>query len=331
MLSKFAMGAETVMAKQDRIALILGATGGIGGETAAALERHGWRIRALSRSGKPPGAQNNWEWVGGDATDKTSVVNASKGVSAIAHAVNPPGYKNWAQLVLPMIDNTVEAARESGARILLPGTIYNYGDDAFPVLREDSPQHATTHKGRIRIALEQRLENAAQDNVRSLIVCFGDFFGPKPGASWFSQVLVKAGKPIRSITYPGKKRVGHEWAYLPDAAETFALLLNREAELQTFARFHFRGHWDSDGMEMTSAIAKAVGKSKLPVKSMPWLLFKAASYFNETMRELYAVRPLWERPIELDNQKLVRLLGTEPHTPLDVAVRTSLKGIGCIQ
>jgi hypothetical protein len=34
---------------------------------------------------------------------------------------------------MPMIENTIAAARSSGARILFPGTIYNYGPDAFPV------------------------------------------------------------------------------------------------------------------------------------------------------------------------------------------------------
>ena len=32
-----------------RIALVLGANGGVGGETAAALVRHGWTVRALVR------------------------------------------------------------------------------------------------------------------------------------------------------------------------------------------------------------------------------------------------------------------------------------------
>ncbi len=141
-----------------RTALVLGATGGIGGETAAALERHGWAIRALSRNGQPAGDTTGWEWVKGDAMDRSSIVSAAQGTSAIVHAVNPPGYRNWAQLVVPMIDNTIAAARAGGARILLPGTIYNYGPDTFPVLRENSPQRATTHKGRIRIELEQRLE-----------------------------------------------------------------------------------------------------------------------------------------------------------------------------
>ena len=38
-----------------------------------------------------------------------------------------------------MLDNTIAAAKAGGARILLPDTIYNYGPDVFPLLREESP------------------------------------------------------------------------------------------------------------------------------------------------------------------------------------------------
>jgi nucleoside-diphosphate-sugar epimerase len=220
------------------------------------------------------------------------VVAAAQGARAIVHAVNPPGYGNWATLVLPMIENTIAAAKASGARILLPGTIYNYGQDALPVLREDSPQTATTHKGKIRIALEKKLGDAARDGVRTLIVRFGDFFGPKPGNSWFSQGMIKPHKPINSITYPGKKGVDYDWAYLPDAGETFAQLMDREPELQDFARFHFRGFLDADGTEMIAVIRRVVGKPSLPIRSLPWFIFKVSSPFSETMRELYATRPL---------------------------------------
>jgi nucleoside-diphosphate-sugar epimerase len=77
--------------------------------------------------------------VKGDALDRDSIVAAAQGVDAVVHAVNPPGYKNWATLVVPMIENTIAAAKASGARILLPGTIYNYGADAFPVLVKNLP------------------------------------------------------------------------------------------------------------------------------------------------------------------------------------------------
>ncbi len=208
----------------------------------------------------------------------------------------------------------VQVRSTLGARVMLPGTVYNYGPDAFPVLKEDSPQNATTHKGKIRIALEKRLEDAARDGVRSLVVRFGDFFGPKPGNSWFSQGMVKPEKLLKSITYPGARGVGHAWTYLPDAGETFARLLDRDAELETFSRFHFRGHHDADGTQIIAVLRRAVGQPKLPVRPLPWVVFRLAAPFNETMRELYAVRPLWRTPVELDNTRLVTFLEQEPHT-----------------
>lgn len=135
---------------------------------------------------------------------------------------------------------------------------------------------------------------------------------------------------MTSITNPGRKGIGHSWVYLPDAGEAFAELMDREDELADFERFHFRGHWDADGSEMIAAIRKAAGNEALPVRSLPWWLFRLASPFNETMRELSATRPLWRVPIELDNTKLVRFLGKEPHTPLDTAMETTLRGMGCI-
>src|SRR5262249_10566925 len=40
---------EHALMSQTKTALILGATGGIGGELVIALSRHGWRINALNR------------------------------------------------------------------------------------------------------------------------------------------------------------------------------------------------------------------------------------------------------------------------------------------
>jgi nucleoside-diphosphate-sugar epimerase len=319
------------MTSTVRTALVLGATGGIGSETANALSRHGWKIRALVRSGRPANAIDSWEWVKGDALDRDSIVAAAQGTQAIVHAVNPPGYRNWAAVVLPMIENTIAAAKASGARILLPGTIYNFGPDAFPVLREDSPQRATTHKGKIRIALEQKLEAAAHEGVRTLILRLGDFFGPKAGNNWFSQGLVKPNLPVTSITNPGTKGIGHAWCYLPDAGEAFAQLMDREAELADFERFHFRGHWDEDGSQMIAAIRQSVGNEKIPVRRLPWWFFRLASPFNETLRELYATRPLWRTPIQLENTRLLRFLENEPHTPWQAAVETTLRGMNCLR
>ena len=138
--------------------LILGATGGIGGEVARQLRDAGWDVRALQRRASNLIEQRDGiTWVRGDALSAHDVAKAAQGCSVIVHAVNPPGYRRWSELVLPMLDNTIAAACAVGATIVLPGTIYNFGPDSFPVLHEESPQHPVTRKGAIRVEMERRL------------------------------------------------------------------------------------------------------------------------------------------------------------------------------
>jgi nucleoside-diphosphate-sugar epimerase len=310
-----------------RIALVLGATGGVGGETAAALVRHGWTVRALVRD-PAKGRLAGVAYVQGDALDRSAMVTAAQGASIIVHAVNPPGYRGWKTLVLPMLDNTIAAARATGARILLPGTIYNYDPAARAVIDETTPQRAFTRKGKIRIEMEARLEAGVVSGLRSLIMRAGDYFGPRStGNSWFASGLVTPGKPVKTILYPGDKSVGHAWAYLPDVGETFARLADREAELPAFARFHFEGVWDADGTLMVRAIARAAGQPRPNVRRLPWGLLPVAGLFSETLRELSEMKPFWRHAVRLDNARLTSFLGEEPRTPLDVAVRATMQGL----
>jgi nucleoside-diphosphate-sugar epimerase len=270
------------------------------------------------------------DWHKGDVRRRHRVALAADGVSVIVHAVNPPGYRDWGQLVLPMLDNTVATARANGARIVLPGTVYNFGPDAFPILRESSPQHPVTVKGRIRAEMERRLRAAASAGAGVLIVRAGDFFGPKAANNWFSQGLVKPGKPVTAITCPARRGTGHQWAYLPDVAETMVRLLEKPEALEPFAVFHMDGHWDADGTQMIAAIRKALGDPDIKVRKMPWWLVRLASPVVPLFRELLEMRYLWKEPLRMDNTKLTAALGAEPHTPLDEAVRETLIGLGCL-
>lgn len=315
-----------------RTALILGATGGFGREAAAALARHGWRIRALTRRAQPPRQpREQIEWISGDAMDAADVGRAAEGASAIVHAVNPPGYRDWEKLAPPMLDNTIAAARASGARIVFPGNIYNFGPDAFPLLGEDSPQHPMSRKGAIRVAMERRLEVAAARGVRSLILRAGDFIGPHAsGSTWFAQVVVKPGKRPTSIASPAPPGVSHAWAYLPDMTETVARLLDRDGELAAFARFHFAGY-QVTGEEMAAAVARVLGEKTIKVRRFPWFMLTLLSPFVRLFRELGEMRHLWDVPIALDDARLrVFLGGQPPSTPFETAIRETLIGLGCL-
>jgi nucleoside-diphosphate-sugar epimerase len=321
-------------AQQASPVLVLGASGGIGGEVARQLRDAGWQVRALKRGLASDQEQRDGvTWLRGDAMSPEDVRRAARGCAVIVHAVNPPGYRRWAQLVLPMLENTVAAAIAERATIVLPGTIYNYGPDAFPVLAEDAPQHPTTRKGAIRVAMERRLGAATQQGARVIIVRAGDFFGPRAGSNWLSQGVLRAGRPVAAINLPGDRAVGHEWSYLPDVARTVVELLARREQLAPFARFHMAGHRDGDGTEMAAAIQRVVARrtgKTATVRRFPWWLVRLGSPFVTTLRELLEMRYLWRQPLRMSNARLLAVLGREPHTPLDEAIETTLAGLGCL-
>ena len=314
--------------------LVLGATGGIGGEVARQLSVAGWQVCALTRDVAKARSQNAaYTWLKGDALNRQDVIAAARGCAVIVHGVNPPGYRNWAEQVLPMIDNTIAAAIAERATIVLPGTLYNFGPDAFPVLSEDSPQHPLTRKGAIRVQLEQRLLQSSREGARVVIVRAGDFFGAGAANNWFSQGLVKPGKPVRAVSAPGAPGVAHQWAYLPDVARTMLELIERRAALDAFACFHMAGHVDSDGTQMSQAIQRVVLRRtglQPRVGVFPWWLLTLAAPFVVTFREIQEMRYLWQTPVRMDNQRLLAALGHEPHTPLEHAVEAALTSLGCL-
>ncbi len=311
---------------------ILGITGGVGGSVATSLLRHGFRVRALVRD--PLAVSRKWinhpnvDLVPGDAMSRADVARAIEGCTAIFHGVNPAGYRNWDTLVLPMIENTIAAARSAGgARVVLPGTVYNFDPAATPVLDEHSMQHPLGQKGAIRYEVEQRLEQATEMGVPVLILRAGDFFGPDARSSWFHQSMVRPGRPVRRLINPGKG-VGHSWAYLPDLSEAFARLLLISDQLRPFERLQFRGVWDADGAQMAAAIGSVLGR-KVPEYGFPWWLMRLLAPFGGFPAAVREVEPYWRHPVRLDNGSLVALLGMEPRTPLETAIRHTLAAYGC--
>lgn len=313
------------------LALVIGATGAFGGEIAERLAAAGWRVRALHRDPERARAATGLplEWVRGDAMVAADVRRAAEGARVIVHAANPPGYRNWRGLAAPMLESAIAAGLAEGARILLPGNVYNYGADAFPTLNEASPQTPSTRKGAIRVAMERRLADAAQAGAKVLILRAGDFFGPRSATGWMGRVIFQAGKPVRSLVYPGPLSVGHAWAYLPDLAETAVRLLQIEDRLSAHTSFHFAGH-AVDGHALVAAFERTVGR-KLPVRPFPWLALYAAGPFNETFRELAEMRYLWRETVLLENARLVETLGNEPHTAIEVALGATLRALGCLE
>jgi nucleoside-diphosphate-sugar epimerase len=316
------------MSGRKRTVLIIGIGGGFGEAVARALLLRGWSVRALVRDLAK--VERGWpadiRWFEGDALNAMSVATAAKAVDVVVHGANPPMYRNWREWGVPMLANSIAAAEQTGARLVFPGNLYNFGPDAGALIDEGSPQHPLTRKGAIRAEMEAMLRDAVQrGRMRAMVVRAGDFFGGAATSSWFAKIIVPA-KPGASIRYPGRYNVGHAWAYLPDLGEATARLIEIESSLPAWEVVHFGGHWLEPGIEMAEAVRR-VFDGRGVIRAFPWLPFRILSPVSPFLRELLEMRYLWRTPLRLNNMKLVGLIGDEPHTSLDQAVGAAVTAL----
>jgi nucleoside-diphosphate-sugar epimerase len=192
------------------------------------------------------------------------------------------------------------------------------------VIDELTPMQPTIRKGDIRVEIEQRMQEAAERGVRTIILRAGDFFGSGRGA-WFDLVIAKQ-LARNEVTYPGPLDVVHEWAYVPDLATAMVRLAEKRERLGSFEKFGFPGHAIT-GRTLIDAIAKASGRDSrdLKVRQMQWWMIKALSPFFALPRELSELDYLWKVPHRISRDKLKATIGEVPHTPLDTAVKRALR------
>ncbi len=301
-------------------AIVLGANGRFGRAAVLAFTQEGWKMKAFARkrSGTEPSA--NVEIVTGNAFDEAELTAACSGADVIVNALNPP-YERWSRDLPRLTSNVIAAAATSSATVMIPGNVYNYGTRLSPILTENTPQHADTKKGRLRIEMERAYADAAERGVRTIIIRGGDFIESLQTGNWFdSYIANKSGQG--KTTYPGPLDTTHAWAYLPDMARAMVLLAGKREQFEAFEEFGFAGY-SLTGRELVAAIEQATG-TKQKVGSIPWPLMRIISLFSPRIREVLEMRYLWNTPHEIDGRLLAATIPDFSPTPLDMAIREAL-------
>ncbi|MEM6275847.1 MAG: epimerase, partial [Pseudomonadota bacterium] len=91
----------------EKIVLILGGTGRFGRHATIAFNQAGWSVRQFDR-------------------DTEDLWDAAWGAHVIVNAWNmAPG--RWAKEALPAHERVIEVAQASGATVIVPGNVYNFG------------------------------------------------------------------------------------------------------------------------------------------------------------------------------------------------------------
>jgi nucleoside-diphosphate-sugar epimerase len=309
--------------------LILGAKGRFGLACARAFVQAGWRVLGHIRAGSQAPTEPGVDWLAVDLSD-TALAHAAQGAAVVVHALSPAyTVAAWRRSALPMLEAAIALAGPLNATLMLPGNVYNFGANMPAVLREDTPQAPTTPMGQIRMAMETRL---AASSVRSVVIRAGNFFGAGRG-TWFDTVTVKDLRKGR-VTYAGPAEVSLAWAYLPDLARTFVEVAARLNDCRPAEVLHFRGHDlnPDDWRAVLTPLAIQRGWLKqdavLKQATLPWPAIRIGALLIPTWAALLKMRYLWNVNHALVNDKLVTLIGAEPHTPLRPATLAALVDLG---
>lgn len=283
--------------------LILGASGKFGSHCARAFENAGWNVRKFQRN-------------------KQNITAAARGADVIVNGLNPPNYENWGTALPAITKDVIAAAKSSGATILQPGNVYNFGGTAG-VWNESTPQSAHTVKGKIRIDIENMLREASENaGVQTIILRAGDFIDDTNSGNWFDTSIASKLEKGR-FNYPGNAEIDHAWAYLPDLARAAVMLAEKRKELAMFEDVPFGGY-TLTGRQIMNHFSATLGQN-LTLKGFPWSIMRIASPFWRLAKELLEMRYLWDTEHALDNARFTELLPDFEPTLISTALRESIK------
>lgn len=294
--------------------IVLGHKGRFGRHAAAACRAAGWQVTTFGR-----GPSDRAPHIEGDATDVDALVAACCGQDVIVNALNPL-YPDWAEALPRMTKAVIAAAMSSGARVVIPGNMYNYGAGMPARVNEATPWRPTTRKGRLRVEMEQSYRAAG---VRTLVVRAGDYIDTRASGNWFDLQIAAKARAGRSV-YPGPRDIVHAWAYLPDVARATVALLELEAQLAAFEEVLFPG-FDLTGHALVDEIARATGMTQ-KVSGIPWRLLWLMGLVNPMMREIHEMRYLWSVPHGINGARFAALVPGFTPTPLADAIALAVPG-----
>lgn len=304
--------------------LVLGAKGRFGRAAIGAFGQAGWRVRGFARNWQNRPTRHTdptYDAIEGDAFSENAVTKAAHGCDVIVNALNPP-YEKWSRELPRLTSSVIGAAKATGARVMIPGNVYNYGTQMPMTLFEGAPHCANTRKGMMRVQMEQTYALASNVGVRTIILRGGDFLEREKTGNWFDGYMsakISKGKFI----YPGPLDRLHAWAYLPDMGRAMVELAQIEEELPICVTFGFEGY-NLTGAQLVLAIENVYGK-KLKVGSMPWPVMKILGLVIPSIREVMEMRYLWQVPHGIDGSRLFSILPDFKSTPLEIALRDCLR------
>ena len=284
---------------------ILGAGGSVAEALLPLLLERKLPVRLVGRRpAQVPGIETRTA----DLTHRQQTIDAVAG-SSIVYLLAGLKYdhKLWAEAWPRIIDNTIEACKQAGARLVFFDNVYMYGRVRGP-MTEQNPYNPSSKKGEIRAAIASTVEREWKSgSLTAMIARSADFYGPGakngiPNAMVF-EPMSKKSTPLCLVS----DVLPHSYTYVPDAAQALVTLAlsdsawNQVWHLPTAAQ-------PLTGREFIAAAAEAMGRpAKYRILSRP--MVKMVGWFNPTVREVYEMLYQNDSLYLFDSSKYARAFG----------------------
>jgi len=225
------------MKKPTRV-LVTGSTGFLGSYLVPELTGRGYEVTAMVHSRKPSPDLKFIEARVADLTDKTSLVEATKGMDAAVHLGAYYTFFGRKELYRKVtVDGTrslIEACLANGVkRFIYCSSTEAIGPVESPPADENAPLNPVSEYGRSKAEAERVVRESSSQGMEWTIIRPSGIYGPgnvDDVAFWFIVSFVKNSLATRFLVDRGRNLV--HFVHARDAARAFALALeNPEASV----------------------------------------------------------------------------------------------------
>lgn len=285
---------------------VLGTGGSVSNEFVKLLAARNLPFRTVSRHpGSPAGEPEHRT---ADLTKHEQTLEAVAGSEVVFLLVGLKyDHKLWAEQWPRIIDNTVDACKRAGARLLFFDNVYMYGK-VQGAMTEETPYHPNSRKGEIRAQIATSIvKEWKSGELTALIARSADFYGPGAKNGIANALVFDPMSKGETASCLVSDALPHSYTFVPDAAQALLSLAETPSAWNQTWHLPTAPH-PLTAREFIVSASEAMGRPpKYRVLSRSML--KVAGLFNSTIREVQEMLYQNDSPYLFDSSKYTRSFG----------------------
>ncbi|MGX5689264.1 NAD-dependent epimerase/dehydratase family protein [Arcticibacter tournemirensis] len=293
---------------------ILGAGGPVANALALELIKNNNQVRLVSR--RPVSISEKAAWVKADLLNSKEVLAATKG-SAVIYLCAGLKYDKevWKEQWPVIMENVINATKESGARLIFFDNVYMYGRVLGP-MTEETPYNPSSVKGEVRAKIATTLmDEVKAGNLNATIARAADFYGATDSMnSFFDMMVLDKYSKKQKAQWLGNPDTLHSFIYIPDAAKGVFLLGQRPESGNQI--WHLPTAPAMKGYDFIN-LAAGIFSVKPSFMKVNNLMLRTLGLFNPVIKGTVEMYYQYEYDYNVDSSKFEKAFSVKPMSYCD--------------